>query len=129
MSNEVTIESLQAELDDVRKALSKANKEAQKHREARGAAQTQVISLAVKDALREKGVDAERLSKLIDVNSLTMGEDGAVSGLDEAMTALEESLPEVFDPKHSAPPVDAGSKSPVDTGMRTGDRLAALLKG
>lgn len=131
-----TVEELEAELVEVRAALAAANKDAMEHRHENKELKTQVADMdamkstvtrqAVVSALQAEGVDAERLSKLVDMSTVVYTAEG-VTGVEEAVQGLRESLPEVFEPKQRAGSADGGKKSTTDMPQELGDILAAQI--
>lgn len=108
MSDEETLEQVKTELEQVRAALKKANEEAAQHRheakEAKEALEStssyrdKYMQAKVEGLLAAKGIkNPERLLGLVDLKD---AEDD--DSIKERVDALEESLPEIFDPKTRA---------------------------
>lgn len=96
-------------------ALERAKNDAKANREALEAAQSELAKIKqdwetargeiknnlVTNALKEKGLNHERVSKFIDMDGVTF-EGGQLKGLDESLTKLETDLPELFDTSRNA---------------------------
>lgn len=95
-------------------ALERAKADAKRYREQAEALQTKVseleaqpntwrervVAAEAKLALNSLGIkDTDRLLKYLDTNSVTLDEEGKVTGLTEAVEALKVDFPELFEPK------------------------------
>lgn len=108
-TTEVTVEGLQAELETVSKALTKANAEAKRYRErvevleADDTVQVwkdKAVQAEVKAALRDQGVkDTGRVLKVLNLEGVTLNEEGKLEGFDEKVSATKKDWPELFDVK------------------------------
>lgn len=90
------LEALQeghAELVKAKNALDETVKSLQ---ESDGTWKNKTKELLVKGHL---GPNAERVMKFLDMNAITLGDDGEVAGLNEAVAKVKSDLPELFDPK------------------------------
>lgn len=84
-----------------------------------------VILAEIKAALASKGVkNPMRLAKLADLDVCEIGEDGEVSGVDDALDELEEDYPEFFSPAI----LESSNTKPKATGSSDGGRRAAPPK-
>lgn len=152
------------EWDRTRKALAAANQEAKDRRErlkelqaktedADGkaareqaeAAERRYKPIAVRAAAKAaflesglQGVTPERVSKLtrlLDLDSIDVNDDGDVSGLDEQVAAIKADYPELFTAavdksERKAPRVATGDKPATSGGpRRSSDLIAARVLG
>jgi hypothetical protein len=81
----------------------KANKRAETYearfREANARYEGTLRTYAFRDALRDSGINAERIPaalRLADLDKLEIDESGAVSGIEDAVNAVREASPEWF---------------------------------
>lgn len=100
-----------SELERERKAREKAEQDSAKRIEA---ANRRLIEAAVlAQATAQKAIKPEHLHRLIDTDKVTVGDDGQVTGADEAVKAFLEANPEYVG--KSTPPPGA-----ADQGARNG---------
>lgn len=137
----------------VKKALEKANKEAAKFRhelkelrskdesdseKAAREAEERIENkykktLAYSEAKAElaaMGLNTkpERFLKMLELDEVSVTEDGEVLGLKDQLTQIKNDFPEVF--KKKAPNMDAGKKAPPDDKpVSSAARIAAAYKG
>lgn len=114
----------QTELERERNRADSAVAEAQKIREA---AERRLVEAAVlTEATKQKAIKPEHLHRLIDTGSVTVGDDGQVAGVGEAVTAFLEANPEYVgrtaSPSGSA---DQGAR-PGGANQLTRDALANM---
>lgn len=139
----VEIEDPKAVLD----ALERYKKENKKFREERDAALARVDELEsddaaekwkrrtveseVKNRLMAAGVkDTDRLIKYVDVEGVDVGEDDSLTGIDDAIKALKEDFPELFDPKRQVGGKgDTFADNPANTQKSTSEMQAERLLG
>jgi len=148
------------EFEKVQRALAKANAEAKdwrtKHktladqhstdtekaaREQAEAAERKFKPLAVRSAAKAafleaglQGVTPERVAKLVrmlDLDSITVDDDGDVRGLDEQVKAVKADYPELFAAPDKRPPRVNASDRPGTNGRlkRSADLLASQVLG
>ena len=96
-------EATQSELEKVSKRLEKTSKdyeqtqsELEKERNARLSLQKEY---ALRDSLRDAGINGERISlalRVADTNSLSVTDEGRIEGLEDVVNALQEASPEWF---------------------------------
>ncbi|MGW6912584.1 phage scaffolding protein [Kitasatospora sp. NPDC054939] len=160
-SKDPELERLQAEHARTVAALKKANEEAKRHRLAlkarevrdrenegdheraiREAAEAveerwkpRIINQAARAALAEAGVAGSpaRLLKLLDLDALSVDDDGDVIGLDSEIDRLKEEYAELFSRPEPAKPRarPTGAQKPVSVGKpkSSWDQHAARLRG
>lgn len=134
----VEIEDPKAVLD----ALERAKKDAKKFREELEALQAEYDGLkseiATLDTWKNRtkellikgslGSNAERLMKFLDHESITLGDDGDIQGLDEAINKVKSDLPELFDPKRQVGgAADAFEQNPPKQELKGTDAQVARL--
>lgn len=148
------------DVERMQRALAKANAEAKdwrtKHktladqhstdadkaaREQAEAAERKYKPLAVRAAAKAAFLEAglqggspERVTKLVrmlDLDSITIDDDGDVRGLDEQVKAVKADYPELFTTQEKRPPrVSAGDKPPTNGRvLTTGEKIAAQVLG
>lgn len=133
MSEENDEKTTEQQLEDMRKALEKANGEAATYRHEAKEAKEQLETVSpyrdkylqaqVENKLLARGVkNPERLVGLVDVSDVESDED-----LDGKVEALTESLPEVFDPKARAGKIDAAESGEPKPATTATDKLTAQL--
>lgn len=125
------------EIKQLRDALAKANKEAGDHRHRANDLETQLeeykekyadaqrgrLEATISSRLRTEGVEnPERVVKLM---NLSGGEDE--DELESSIKAIKEDLPELFDPKRRATPIDAADKPAPKPNASTSDVLASKI--
>jgi hypothetical protein len=155
------VERLLAELERTRAALKKSNNEAKIHRLAlkereakdrdsegeheraiREAAEAsenkwkpRIINQAARAALVEAGASGgpSRLLKLLDLDALSVDDDGDVIGLDNEIDRLKAEYEELFvkaeTPKPKARPTAAPKQAAPEKPKNSWDRHAARLRG
>lgn len=155
------LEKLQAELGRTRAALKKANEEGKKHRlalkereardrdtegdherairEAAEAVEKQWKPKLIKQTARAALVEAgaagspERLLKLLDMDALSVDDDGDVVGLESEVDRLKDEFAELFarpEPiRPKARPTGAPKPPPADKPKSSWERHAAALRG
>lgn len=157
-TEEETDEVISAEeAKQIRAALAKANEEAKKYRlerntlrkelesederkerEIREAVQGEVegkwkgrlVQTEARIALVEAGAvgDVNRVLRLVNINDVSLNEDGDLEGLEDQIKTLKKDYPEFFDKKTSAPKdVDKGDKRPAKTGKSSAQLIAERL--
>lgn len=143
-----------SEIDKMRTALKKANKEAAKFRNELKDLRTQSESdseKAVREAaeqatneveskykrhlvqaearaqLAEMGLStkADRFLKMLDLEDITVDDEGDIAGLKDQLLAIKGDFPEVF--KKKLPSADLGPKSPADKNTSSAAKLLAQL--
>lgn len=104
-------ESQKTELEKAQAAAKKAEKEAARAFEA---ANKRLMDVAIREAGMElKAVKPEHLPRLIDTSSVTVGDDGQVTGASEAVAAFLEANPEYVGKPRVKDPVDLGARGPA----------------
>lgn len=110
-SYHMTEQEMETAADKAEKAKAKAEAKAQA---AEDRYTNTLREYALRDALRDSGINPERLRgamRLADMSTLDVDREGNVGGLDEVVAAVKEEAPEFFGdgsrPRVSAP--DAGS--------------------
>lgn len=137
-TTEVNVEALQAELETVRRALSKANAEAKSYRERAEALESddsvmvwkdKALKSEVKAALKEQGVkDTDRVLKVLDLEGVDIDDAGKLTGFDEKVTATKKDWPELFDAKRRVGgAADIFAEGEVTPKMSTTEMQAAKL--
>ncbi len=129
--------TVEEQLEEMRTALAKANKEAGDYRhEAKDlkakleAAEAQLsdarqktLEAEVTHKLREAGFeDPHRVVKLMKLEGIE--DDKAI---DTAIESIKQDLPELFDPKRRVASIDAADKSTDKTPESTSDKLAKAI--
>lgn len=96
-------EARKSELEKAQGKLTKAEAKAQQSDARADGYQSQLASVrkeyALRDALRDAGINSERIAlalRVADRDSLEVGDDGTVTGLEDAVTALNDASPEWF---------------------------------
>ena len=119
-----------AKLEELEAAQLSELEKAQKAREKAEAKAAEAIERAnrrlVEAAIREAGVELravkpEHLPRLIDTESVTIGDDGQVTGAGEAVKAFLEANPEYVGSERPKP-------GPVDQGARGGGAVDQLTR-
>jgi hypothetical protein len=109
---------------DEYKAMAESNEPNAKLRE-------RVLKAEAAAKLTATGVkDAERFAKYIDFSKVEIGEDDAITGLDDQIEAIKGDFADIFDPKKRVGGMaDAGDKKPAVTKPAdpTSMQLDALL--
>lgn len=107
-------ETQKSELEKAQDAAKRAEKEAAK---ALASANSRLIEAAVlAEGATQNATKPEHLSRLIDLNSVTVGDDGQVTGAGEAVKAFLEANPEyVGKGRPKAEPVDQGARGSTPT--------------
>jgi hypothetical protein len=110
----------------------KALREAREQGEARYRAP--LVKAAARAALAEAGVtgSAERVMRLVDLEALSVDDDGDVVGVDEEVTRLKEEYPEFFQtvkPKPKARPTAADRQPAEEKPKSTAERHAMKVLG
>lgn len=151
-----TVESLSAELEQVRRALAKANKDAERHRrkatetppadeveaKARETADAKWKPVVVRSqaaaAFAAAGLQAgegalPKVLKMLDVDALDVDDDGTVDGLDDQVEEIKAALPGLFAPAPRPKPgkADAGRQGPPlakDEPKSSGARVWQMLQ-
>jgi hypothetical protein len=82
------------ERDAARRELEDARKDSVALQEAR----EEMLGWQVDAALKERGLDAARVRKYLDLQGVKM-EGKSLKGLDECLAAAQQEFPELFDPK------------------------------
>lgn len=112
-----------SELEKEQKARQEAEDRAAK-REA--LANKKLIEAAVlAEATKAKAVKPEHMHKLIDSSSVAVGDDGQVTGVQEAVTAFLDANPEYVGKARVADPVDQGARGAAP-GQITRDELKSM---
>jgi hypothetical protein len=148
------------EHEKMQRALAKANAEAKTHREAVKALQAKTedadgkaareaaeaaekrykpvaVRSAAKAAFLEAGLQSatpDRVAKLVrmlDLDALTIDDDGDVTGLEAQVKAVKSDYPELFTPADKRPPrINAGDRPPSNGKvLTTGEKIAAQVLG
>lgn len=148
------------EHEKIQRALAKANAEAKTHREklrelqtktegdAEKAAREQAeaaekkykplaVRSAAKAAFLEAGLQGsspERVTKLVrmlDLDAITVDDDGDVVGLEDQVKSIKADYPELFATQDKRPPRVSGADKPPANGrvLSTGEKIAAQLFG
>src|SRR5690606_35122205 len=81
-----------SELERERNAREKAEKEAAERVEAANRRLIQAAVLA--EATKQQAIKPEHMHRLIDLDGVTVGDDGQVTGVEEAVKAFLEANPE-----------------------------------
>lgn len=145
------------EAKKIRAALKKANDEAKRYRleakelkkktasddekavidaveaataEVEGKYKGLLVRAEAKGALTDAGLTSghDRFLKMLDMDSITVEDDGSIEGLEEQIQGLKKDFPEVFDTKKKvAGKADAGGKTPANKKMTSAERIAANL--
>lgn len=115
------------ELEKAQKAAEKATKE--RDEAVQRANQTLVRSAVVAEAAKQGAVDADAVVALLSADKVTIGDDGQVTGAEDAVKALLEEKPYLVGEGHQPPPGDGGARQPVippdlDTRIREAERKA-----
>jgi hypothetical protein len=120
----------QEDVDRMQKALDDFKVENQKFRTQRDEYKAMADSNEANKALRERvlkaeataklnatGVkDADRFAKYIDFSKVEIGEDDAITGLDDQIEGIKTDFADIFDPKKRVGGMaDAGDKKPAVT--------------
>lgn len=101
-------EASKSELEREREAREKAEAEAQKIRET---AERRLIEAAVlAEGTKQNALKPEHLHKLIDTGEVTVGDDGQVTGVAEAITAFLSSNPEYVGTSRPVGSADQGAR-------------------
>lgn len=130
-------ESETDELDQIREALKTANGESAAHRHKVKELEQQVQELSetadrvtakyrqvqIGAQLERNGITNSKITKLIDLDSLDIDEDGNVTGLDEQIESVKTEFPELFETKRSAPKVDAADKPAIKRQQSSAQKL------
>lgn len=110
-------------------------------RERAEAAEAKYKPVAVRAAARAAFLEAgmtgagadkvARLTRMLDLDAISINDDGDVVGLDAQVTALKADFPEMFGGgKQRAPRLDAGDRRPAPQGPKTSaERIAAQILG
>ena len=138
---EVKIDNPEAVLN----ALNKANAEAKKFREEKEKLQadlenksqivadysSKLIKEKVKSQLELNGIkDTERFFKFIDINGLSIGENGELNGFDSQFDTLKSDFPEIFDAKlRVGGQADSASSISVSTKISASELQARKILG
>ena len=101
-----------ASKSELEKANARAEAAEKKAADAEQARRATALSAAITTAASKAGaVDADAVLALISKESVTIGDDGRVTGVDEAVKALLESKPYLVG-KQSTPPGGSGDGGP-----------------
>jgi hypothetical protein len=133
-----SIEDLtQDDIDKMEKALDRYKKENEKFRterdefksladnnEANKALRDRALKAEAKAKLTEQGVkDVDRFVKRLNFDSVSLDEEGNLSGLDEQIDGFKADFPEVFDAKRRVGgQIDSGPRNPTETTKSTTER-------
>lgn len=109
--DELEAESM-SELERERESRVRAEEELTRIRE--NARQQLVQAAILSEATRQKALRPEHMHRLIDLDAVTVGDDGQVTGAEDAVKAFLESNPEyVGRPQAPAGSADQGARSPA----------------
>lgn len=113
------------ELEREREAREQAEQETARVRQL---AERQLVQAAVlAEATRQKAIKPEHLHRLIDTTEVTIGDDGHVTGAEDAVRAFLDANPEyVGRPAPPAGSADQGARTPSGVGQLTRDDLARM---
>ena len=107
-----------ASLSDLEKANSRADAAEKSAADATALAkETNVRSAVISAAVKAGAVNADAVFKLIERDAVTVGDDGSVTGAEEAVAALLESDPYLVG--KASPPVAAADGGPRGSGTGT----------
>lgn len=119
-----------------RTELEKAQKRADKAEHERDAAVTRAThhlraSAIMSEASKQNALDPEAVVALLPHDSVTVGDDGQVAGVEEAVSGLLKSKPYLVGSTHSPGPGDGGARAPAPSGDAAADhnQLISTLFG
>ncbi|MCZ4079576.1 hypothetical protein O1W68_16630 [Rhodococcus sp. H36-A4] len=126
-----------ADVDALRAALKAANAEAATNRhkaselegkltEAQANSdrfKSSYVSGKAASELSKLGVANANVSKFLDMEKISVSESGELVGLDEQITDLQSTLPELFDPKRRAAKIDAADKPTAKKQLSSAEKL------
>ena len=117
-------ESQKTELEKAQNAAKAAQKEAA---QAIARANQQLTDAAIlTEASKAKMLKPEHAPLLVDKNSVTIGDDGQVTGAQEAVTAFLEANPEYVGKGRVADPVAQGARGTPTPGQITREELKGM---
>jgi hypothetical protein len=137
-----SIEDLtQDDIDKMEKALDRYKKENEKFRterdefksladnnEANKGLRDRALRAEAKAKLTEQGVkDVDRFVKRLNFDSVSLDDEGNLTGLDEQIDGFKSDFPEVFDAKLRAGRIDSGPRNPTEPSKSTTDRQLDAL--
>lgn len=120
-------------------ALKNANAEAKEKREALETAEAEIERLsgfksgakgtALERELKAVGVkNPERITRLMNVDSIEMGDDGKLTGFEEQLELVKTDFPELFDSKLKAQPIEQFEQKPIERQMTATEIQLAAVK-
>ncbi|HSE45110.1 MAG TPA: DUF4355 domain-containing protein [Gemmatimonadales bacterium] len=124
------LKAAKAELDEVKKSQLSELEQAQKAREeaekkaadALARANARLLQAEIlREATEQKAIRPEHMHRLIDTESVTVGDDGQVTGVQEAVKAFLETNPEYVGKGRVADPVDQGARGTTPTQLTRED--------
>ena len=126
-------------------ALERAKAEAKKFREEKekleadlenstnlvSAYSSKLLEEKVKSKFEENGIkDAARFMRFVDFTQLSLNADNEVAGLDDQISSLKESLPEIFDAKlRVGGQADTAASTSVNTRISATELQARQILG
>lgn len=113
------------ELEREREAREKAEQEAARVKQI--AEQRLVEAAVLAEAARQKAIRPEHLHRLIDTDSVTIGDDGRVTGVEEAVRSFLDANPEYVG-RPGPPPgsADQGARTPSGVAQLTREELSRM---
>ena len=124
------LQAAAAELKELKKAQLSELEQAQQAREeaekkaadALERANKRLIQAEIlREATEQKAVKPELLHRLIDTDSVTVGDDGQVTGIQDAVKSFLEANPELVGKGRVADPVDQGARGTTPTQLTRED--------
>lgn len=98
----------QTELERLQAKLAEAEQRAEK---AQAQAERQLVSAAIlAEATKQKALKPEHMHRLIDTGEITVSDDGAVIGVEEAVKAFLEANPEYVGGRAAGGSADLGAR-------------------
>lgn len=135
--NEVQNNEETVDVESLRAALKAANTEAASNRHKASELETKLaeasksgdrfksayVTSKAANTLSSLGVANTNVSKFLDFNKIDVDESGELVGLDEQITELQTTLPELFDPKRRAPKIDGADKPVQKKALTSAEKL------
>lgn len=113
--------ALREQLTTLEKRLDEVKAEKESLEEAKKSFLEATKTTEALKALEAEGVkDADRILKYMKLDEVTVGDDGKVEGLDNALKTVKEDFKELFDVKRRAGKADIHPKPPVEEKPKTG---------
>lgn len=110
------------------RALREAREEAAN--EASSTWKSRFVKAEAKQALTAAGLSKaqDRMLNLIDLETVEIDDDGAVSGLDDQINELKDEFPELFATKRRVGKGDTGDRKESSTPKTIGEQIAAQMQ-